>query len=89
MSLTTDAWSDPDLVSFLGTTAHFIVRNMSDGQLLLRSGLLAFRHIQGSHTGQNLASVLYKIIKEASIEQRVRISVLTTMVPSDRTIILH
>jgi hypothetical protein len=68
VSLTTDAWSDPDLVSFLGVTAHFVVRDGLDGQLVLRSGLLAFRHIQGSHTGANLASVLYKIIKDAGIE---------------------
>lgn len=71
MSFTVDAWSDPDLISFLGTTAHFIVRNTLDGQLILRSGLLAFRHIQGSHTGENLARVLYKIIEDAGIEQRV------------------
>jgi len=33
--------------------------------------LLAFRHIRGSHTGEHLAEVLYKIIKKAGIEQRV------------------
>ena len=71
MSLTTDAWLDPDLVSFLGATAHFIVRDVPNGQLILRSGLLAFRHIQGSHTGANLARVLYTIIKNASIERKV------------------
>jgi len=66
-----DAWSNPDLVSFLGATAHFIVRGASDGELILRSGLLAFRHIRGSHTGENMASVFYGIIKDAGIEQRV------------------
>jgi len=71
VSLTTDAWSDPDLVSFLGATAHFIVRDGPDSQLILRSGLLAFRHIWGSHTGENLARILYKIIKGARIEQKV------------------
>ena len=58
-------------MSFLGATAHFIVRNERRKQLILRSGLLAFRHIQGSHTGEHLAEVLYKIIKKAGIEQRV------------------
>jgi len=71
VSLTTDAWSDPDLVSFLGVTAHFIVRDVSSGGLVLRSGLLAFRHIRGSHTGANMAGVLYGIIKDAGIEHRV------------------
>jgi len=76
-----DAWSDPDLVSFLGATAHFIVRNVPDGQLILRSGLLAFRHIQGSHTGKNLAHVLYTIIKDAGIEQKVCWFYLTSAPP--------
>lgn len=71
--MTTDVWSDPDLTAFLAVTAHFIVRvgSRSDGQLILRSGLLAFRHISGSHTGENLARVLHKIIKDAGIERRV------------------
>lgn len=89
MSLTTDVWSDPDLISFLGATAHFIVRRIcgqlesrstpqlgpsdeSENQLVLRSGLLAFRHIQGSHTGENLACVLFNITKDAGIAKRVR-----------------
>lgn len=70
VSLTVDAWSDPNLSSFLGTTAHFITREPG-GQLKLRSGLLAFRHLQGSHTGEHLAGVFYKTIKGAGIERRV------------------
>ena len=58
-------------MSFLGAMAHFIVCNKLDQQLILRSGLLAFWHIQGSHTGEHLAEVLYEIIKGAGIEQRV------------------
>jgi len=71
VSLITDAWSNPNLTSFLGTTTHFIVRDKSSRQLILRSGLLVFWHTQGPHTGRNLADVLYGIIKEAGIEQRV------------------
>lgn len=66
-------WSDPDLVPFLGVTAHFIVRDEPSGKptLSLRSALLAFRHLPGSHTGENLALALHKIIKAAGIERRV------------------
>ena len=71
MSLTTDTWSDPDLVLFLGATAHFIVRDGPESQLILRSGLLAFWHVRGSHTGENLARIFYKIIKDAGIEKKV------------------
>ena len=42
-----------------------------DKPLILRSGLLAFWRIQGQHTGENLATVLYGVIKEAGIEKRV------------------
>ena len=66
-----DAWTDPDLRSFLGVTAHFLMHDMPDGRLVMRSGLLAFQSIQGSHSSKNLANVLYKIVKDAGIEQRV------------------
>jgi len=37
----------------------------------LRSGLLAFRYIKGSHTGENLAGILFEIICEMEITNRV------------------
>ena len=70
--MTTDAWSDANLVSFLGVTAHYIAREAGSSRLLLRSGLLAFRHIRGSHTGDNLANILFGIIDEMGIMNRVR-----------------
>ena len=63
----TDAWSTANLTSFLGVTAHYIVRKEGSEHLVLRSGLLAFRHIQGSHTGENLAGILFGIIREMGI----------------------
>lgn len=69
--MTTDAWSNTNLTSFLGVTAHYIVREAGSGRLLLRSGLLAFRHIKGSHTGENLAKILFGIIHEMGIVNRV------------------
>ena len=71
VSLTSDEWSDPNLMAYFGGTAHFIVRYKLDEPLVLRSGLLVFRHIEGRHTGEHLASIFYKIIKEAGIEHRV------------------
>ena len=52
-------------------TAHYIVREAGSSRLLLRSGLLAFRHIKGSHTGENLAGILFEIIREMEIVNRV------------------
>lgn len=67
-----DAWSTPNLTSFLGVTAHYIVREGGSKRLLLRSGLLTFRHIKGSHTGENLAKILFQVIREMEILNRVR-----------------
>ena len=66
-----DAWSTPNLEAFFGAMAHFIVCDELGGQLTLRSGLLVFRHIQGSHTGKHLSGIFYEIFKEAGVEQRV------------------
>lgn len=65
--MTTDAWSNPNITSFLAVTGHYIIREAGSGRLLLRSGLLAFRHIKGSHTGENLAGVLFGIICDMGI----------------------
>ena len=69
--MTTDAWSNPNITSFMAVTAHYIVREADTGRLLLRSGLLAFRHIKGSHTGENLAGIFFKIICDMGILNRV------------------
>jgi hypothetical protein len=67
----TDVWSDLDLMGYLVMTAHFIIHNTLDGELIMRSGLLAFSHIHGSHTSENITNVLFEIVKDAGIEQRV------------------
>lgn len=66
-----DAWSNANLTSFLGVTAHYIIREEGSRDLLLRSGLLAFRHLRGSHTGENLAGILFEITHETGIASRV------------------
>ena len=71
VSLTTDGWSTANLTPFLGVTAHYIVREEGSNRLVLRSGLLAFRHIKGPHTGENLAGILFGIICETGIANRV------------------
>lgn len=67
----TDAWSTANLTSFLGVTAHYIMREGGNNCLVLWSGLLAFWHIKGSHTGENLARILFGIICEMGIVNHV------------------
>jgi hypothetical protein len=65
ISFTSDCWSDPNLASFLAITAHFIARK--NGSLVLCNKLLAFRIIEGAHDGENLARIIFAILKEAHL----------------------
>lgn len=57
----------------MAVTAHFCTRD-TDGRLVLRSHLIAFRLVKGSHTGVHLAKILMEVIKSAGIEGRVSVS---------------
>ena len=52
-------------MSFLAITAHYIVRR--DGHLVLQNKLLAFRIVEGQHDGENLARIVFTILKEAGL----------------------
>ncbi|KAF5383852.1 hypothetical protein D9615_003798 [Tricholomella constricta] len=65
VSYTCDLWSDPNLVSYMAVTAHFYIRE--NGRLVLRTYLVAFRHVSGSHSGVNLANALIGILDELGV----------------------
>jgi hypothetical protein len=46
----------------MAVTAHWLGKH--DGHLMLQSALVAFRHIQGSHMGVNIALNLEQIVGE-------------------------
>jgi hypothetical protein len=58
-------------VSFLALTAHFIARE--NGRLVLRNRLLAFRIVEGSHNGENLARIVFAILKDAGLLGKVSV----------------
>lgn len=70
ISLTSDMWSDPNRQSFMAVTAHWIARGGAN-KLELRSALIAFREVDGSHTGDNLGEVLFGIIQGVGIAHKV------------------
>ncbi|KAF5387624.1 hypothetical protein D9615_000715 [Tricholomella constricta] len=70
VSLTSDGWSRTSLSSHLAITAHYMVMS-SDGHLILRSRLIAFRKLEGSHTGENMAKVLWRVINDLNIVDRI------------------
>ena len=65
-SLTLDIWTSPSQDPFLCVTLHSIDENW-----ILKTQVLAFRHIPGKHTGANMALVLQTILKEYKIEDRI------------------
>lgn len=51
-------------------TAHYMTYN-AHGELELRSELIAFRHMPGSHTGAEIAKVMVGILKDVGIAHKV------------------
>jgi hypothetical protein len=54
----------------MAVTAHYCAR-APDGRLVLKSQLVAFRHVQGSHSGVNLARTFVSVVKEIGCLHRV------------------
>ncbi|KAJ7303017.1 hypothetical protein DFH08DRAFT_986961 [Mycena albidolilacea] len=52
-----------NLGSHLAITAHYIIKD-SNGNLVLKTQLVAFRRLEGSHTGDNLGNVFVQVMKE-------------------------
>jgi len=68
--MTTDLWSDPNRDSYMAVTAHFMARD-GRGQLILKTLLIAFRLINGMHTGANIGKELIHILDELQILHKV------------------
>jgi hypothetical protein len=54
------------MTSYLAVTVHYI-----NAEWELKIGLLSFTELEGSHTGENLGSHLYNILKDYCIENKV------------------
>jgi hypothetical protein len=54
ISFTTDIWSAPNDIPFMAITGHWIDRNFK-----MRSMLIDFVPLPGSHTGSFIEKVLY------------------------------
>ncbi|CAE6344915.1 unnamed protein product [Rhizoctonia solani] len=66
VSVTSDLWSDEKLRSFMAVTVHYI-NSLGD----LSEHLLAFRRIEGRHTGVNVGHALYGIFEDANLIDRI------------------
>jgi hypothetical protein len=55
----------------MAVTAHYCAKSSKTGNLVLRSQLVAFRNLQGSHTGVNIGKVFVRIVKEVNCLHKV------------------
>ena len=68
ISLTLDEWTSKNQIPFLGITAHWIDENWKLNQITLE-----FYHLEGPHSGENLAKAIFKVLKEYGILTKVGI----------------
>jgi hypothetical protein len=61
-----DAWSSPNNLPLLGVVVHWI-----DGAGQKRNALIGLHTIEGEHSGENMASEVWKIIEELEITHKV------------------
>ena len=66
VSLTFDGWSSAIMKAYIAVTVHYI-----DEDWELQADLLAFEELEGSHTGENLAEVLYTILETHRLKRKV------------------
>lgn len=73
ISFTMDVWTDLDMNAYMAVTAHWLQKaslQHSEGlqsKLALRSDLIGFVHISGSHTGERLAEVFDFILNRIKL----------------------
>ena len=68
-----DIWTDLNMKAYMAVTAHWL-QNISlqqsgalQSKLILRSDLIGFVHIPGSHTGERLAKVFLYILDHINL----------------------
>jgi len=78
ISFTMDMWTDFNLKPYMAVTAHWLEWSTSERQqqkLNLRTDLIGFVHVPGSHTGEHLAEVFIWILERLKITKKVKYSI--------------
>lgn len=65
--ITLNAWTSGNKIPYLGITAHWM-----DLDWDLNDTVIGFKRLHGSHTAENLCSVLIKCLREFSIENHIQ-----------------
>lgn len=70
VSITCDYWTNIQMVSFFTVTAHYVDEN-SDGSWTLKDCVLATPQSKVSHSGDNIASELTKVITDFGLLEKI------------------
>jgi len=60
-----DLWTSPNYKAMIAIVAHWTAENYE-----VKSALLAIREVPGEHSGENIANVVYPVMKEYNIHSR-------------------
>lgn len=66
-----DIWSDKNRRSYLAITAHWIAKVEGTTALELKSALIAFQRIHGTHDGVSLSKVILELLDRAGVTVKV------------------
>jgi hypothetical protein len=73
-----DGWTAPNDLPLLGVVGHFVNENGSVDHIIL-----GLREIEGTHTGENLCTVLLQILSEYNIWTKIRYFVMDNATNND------
>lgn len=62
ISYTSDTWSSGNLQLFYAITAHWAYRDKTNDTIKFKACLIAFHHIQGCHTAENMAQITVDLL---------------------------
>lgn len=82
LSIALDCWTSPFQQAFMAITGYFL-----DQDWEYREVLLGFEPLHGSHTGSNLSTVVFQILEEHGIAERV-LSITTDNATNNNTMMV-
>jgi hypothetical protein len=65
VSFTTDCWTSPNMIAFIGVTAHYI-----DTDWNLQAHTIDFKHLPGIHSGYALRSTFESVLRDFGLENK-------------------
>ena len=69
VALTTDLWTSPNKLAFMGITASFLTKEFKPIEVII-----GFKHWLEEHSGINIGDSFYDTVKLFDLEERVRIN---------------